>query len=489
MTRRAPNLDWSFRAITVASALAVGLGVAYSRTAAGLLVLCVAVVAFLSGAVLASRSPGRPFRARERGARERDVVASALFACLVAGVSLTTWNAIRAGPTMSAGDVLLALAAVGLTVRWLRGGHLQGSAPAWLPIAGGTLLAAGLLAMYRTGIGGNLAPTLQFAGALVLMPLLVLHLTDTPRRVVLLIESWLLFVVVSSAVGIADLLLHLNIDTRLTGEQFVSVTERAPGLTVHPNALGLVAAMALPVASVRAARGAFGHAFAFSPLHAVYTVVLLGGVLISGSRAALVGATVGLLITPLLQARGSRSPVTLALIVLMLGGVAWVISNPSVAAQSGVVAGERLTGAPSQTAASDQARREITSSSIEETLANPVVGQGFATVRRAHNIYLQLLEAGGILALAGFSLFAGGSLLAARRLLGERSSSSADSGLPVALAASLLVWLTAGLFQNALYDRYLYIPVAILLAMRAIHVRELPTGRDARTVKDVAPAR
>jgi hypothetical protein len=38
-------------------------------------------------------------------------------------------------------------------------------------------------------------------------------------------------------------------------------------------------------------------------------------------------------------------------------------------------------------------------------------------------------------------------------------------GLAAALIASIAIWLIAGLAQNLIYDRYLYLPIGLLLGL------------------------
>ena len=102
---------------------------------------------------------------------------------------------------------------------------------------------------------------------------------------------------------------------------------------------------------------------------------------------------------------------------------------------------------------------------MEGFASSPILGTGFATVRDAHDIYLQLLQAGGILALLSFIVFVAGSLLTGLHLSRSASLSKPHRTLALALIASIVTWLVAGLAQNYVYDRYLYMPFALLLAL------------------------
>lgn len=401
----------------------------------------------------------------------RDLLSRALFACVLVGVPASSWNAVRINKVMTIGDAFIAIAAALALVLWLRRGHSRGVVPAWLPLSAGALAFAGILATYRGGFGGNVVPVLQFVGTLLVLPLIMVTALTTWRRVELAAEAWLLFVAVSCLAAIADFVLSLGISRSLTGLDYLRYTHRVTGLTVHPNHLGLTAAMALPVALAWAARGSRGDVGAFSVRHSAYVVILLGGIMVSGSRAAVIGAVAGLILAPAMAGRGRRSPVAVALVVAMFAAIGVVTLNPSTADRLGLVVGPRLLGADPSGAGSDQERAAVQRSAIDSTLANPLVGTGFGVVRDAHDIFLQLLQAGGIFALLAMGVFWAGSVGEARWLARQANLPPPVRDLPAGLGASLMIWVILAFAENALYDRYLYIPIGLLLAVRALTVR------------------
>ena len=88
-------------------------------------------------------------------------------------------------------------------------------------------------------------------------------------------------------------------------------------------------------------------------------------------------------------------------------------------------------------------------------MQRPVVGHGFQYIRGSHNIYLQLLHGGGVIA---FRICAvrGCSRLTGFRL--GRSEAVPDDlqSLSRASVASMAVWLIAvGMVNPAIFDRYL----------------------------------
>ena len=81
----------------------------------------------------------------------------------------------------------------------------------------------------------------------------------------------------------------------------------------------------------------------------------------------------------------------------------------------------------------------------------------------AHDIYLELLAAGGVLALVSFLTFCGGIAAAAWR--GVRST---QSDAAIALSVAFIVWLINGVFDNQVADKYLYVVPGLLLAVSRV---------------------
>ena len=138
-----------------------------------------------------------------------------------------------------------------------------------------------------------------------------------------------------------------------------------------------------------------------------------------------------------------------------------------------LVALQRLTGAIS-IEASDIGRLDLLREAARDLTRNPLLGIGFTRVRDAHDIYVQLWHGGGLLALAAFALFSGGTLWEGARQYRQRRAPPIPD-LIVALMISLFVWLFIGLVQNAIYDRYLYLPAALIITLRAARIHEAKT--------------
>jgi hypothetical protein len=384
-------------------------------------------------------------------------------------------DALRISHSLSFGDPLLVVAGGFVAVRYLQGRIPRAAVPAWLPAAAAAILLSGLIAAFRGDVGADLLPTVEFAGVLFGLPVIALILIDTPRRLERTVEAWLLAASLGALVGAADLAGHLNIGLRLTGIDFVLYTHRASGLALHPNSLGLVSAMALPVALIRAIRPVPSAAvLGFTVRNLGYSLALAVGILVSGSRSGLLAAVAAVVALPLLQDSRRRVGRLLALPLIVVTLLGVVVLDTPLATSLGIVTGSRLTGSAAGTNLSNDYRISAYSSALGQIARDPVVGQGFAVARVAHDIYIQLLQAGGIIALGAFLVVITGAFRV-RRDIERRPARARSSDLAVACNASLVAWLVNGALQNQLYDRFLYIPLGLLLALGEIN-RRLAVG-------------
>jgi O-antigen ligase len=193
--------------------------------------------------------------------------------------------------------------------------------------------------------------------------------------------------------------------------------------------------------------------------------VLLGAVYASGSRAGAVTALFAVLVTVLLVPRLRRSLPAVVPIVGMLGILVLFFSNLSPQVAQKV----RLSGSAATVAASDRQRSFAATLALKDVQARPLEGVGFAVIDDAHDIYLQLLAAGGIIMFASFLFYVAGAARIAVRL-----AAGPEHDLPLALGCSLMVWLLNGFVGNQVTDRYIFVPVGLLLAL-SLCARE-PTG-------------
>ncbi|MGQ0464243.1 MAG: O-antigen ligase family protein [Sporichthyaceae bacterium] len=247
----------------------------------------------------------------------------------------------------------------------------------------------------------------------------------------------------SALVAVSDQLGITHVALALTSEGYDG---RQVGLTNHPNHLGFSCAMAIPLAiGLATRRRGLGLA----------VLVLLGlGVLFSGSRGAQAGALVAIPLVALLAPAARRPLLPVGLFVLVAVPVA-------LALRIGLPADSDYLRFGGSNAEQSDALRELLRQQAEDDFhQNPFLGVGINVLPEGHNFYLQLLGAGGVVLFAVMAVYWAGALWTARRL-------SAHSSSAVYLAASVLVSLAMGLHANQIVDRYLLVPVAVLLALAA----------------------
>ena len=169
---------------------------------------------------------------------------------------------------------------------------------------------------------------------------------------------------------------------------------RRIGFSTHPNIMGLCAMLAIGVAIVL-----------WEVMPRFWGVVALGaatlcagGVWVSGSRAALLAVVAMLLLYPVV----SRSVLTAVTLFGLSLPVIFVAAQAILAGEdSSDNAFGRLLGGGSASY-SDLDRRMLADVARAQFEAHPVIGAGLADIYAAHNIYLQIVAAVGVVGLAFF---------------------------------------------------------------------------------------
>ena len=446
--------------ILCAAGLAVGLGFAASRF--GVLMAAAAVLVLSAGFWLLE--PAR--RAlRDAGAMPGAAGRVELLAVAV-GVLLVTFNGIRPAESLNLGDPFF-LVAGGLAVASiLAGRQARVYLPPWL-LASALLIAitGAMTALMVENQLNELSYVLRFVGTLVLLPVILCRSarTDTGRD--LLIRCWMWSVIINGGVGLMDLLLHTGIGSSITGIEYAQ--NRQAGLTLQPNHLAVIGVMALPVALQRLASARNPSELCFGLLA---TIASAGGVLASGSRG---GIAVALVVGPLLFALQRLQRARLIAVAGILVGMVALAPLAGLGGSSDLLNGLNRLKQTTKTSDdvsvtfSDQQRREQLDKALEAVQTRPLTGVGFTTVRLAHNTYVQVLAGGGVLALLGFLWFIAGGLREGVRLARSRELAPDAASLSAALTVALAAWFIGGLVQPPLFERYLYLPLGILLAMTA----------------------
>ena len=169
---------------------------------------------------------------------------------------------------------------------------------------------------------------------------------------------------------------------------------RRIGFSTHPNIMGLCAMLAIGVAIVLwEVLPRFWGVMALAA-----AVLCAGGVWVSGSRAALLATVAMLALYPVLN----RSVVTAVALFGASLPVVFVAAQAILAGESSSdnAFGRLLGGGSAQY--SDRDREMLADVARAQFEAHPVLGAGLADVYAAHNIYLQIAAAVGVVGLAFF---------------------------------------------------------------------------------------
>jgi O-antigen ligase len=406
----------------------------------------------------------------------------ALFA--VGLLSLTsTWNGIRlGGPSASSssgvgggafGDATMALAFVAVAADAL-GRKRALPMPPWLLLAGLGMFAAFVVTMIfppsihlldlsglaqatlaqQDGITGPLGSLglstdtltlIEFELALVLIPIMLATVAITQRRCRLMMDLWVAGAVINGGVGLLD---YMGIHV---GPSPIS-QNRSAGLTIHPNYLALTCVIALPMAMVW-----FGRSRRWNVAAVIAVASLVGGVLASGSRAGFAAAGVAALLTVLIVPKLRRA----LPYVLPLVGIVLIVVLLFTSAGHKLLVQLRLAHSSStSTSGSNYQRSLVANVAWTQIKARPFSGVGWSVVTGAHDIYLELLDAGGVIAMTAFLVFVGGMVSSLRKAL---SGPLRDEAIVCALG--ILAWLINGTFDNQVADKYLYLVPGLLLAI------------------------
>ena len=390
------------------------------------------------------------------------------FALAAVGIALASANGVRVSQ-FTAGDVLLLASAPVYLVLLRRLPRL----PTWLWAGAGLITASALLiALFPPPLSsselfrqknltsGQVAqePHLVLAArlllAVIVIPAVIAVAASTANRLRWLVTFWVVGTALGAFIAVLAAFGPVDLQQTITGQAYTieayKLTQgRYTGLSVHPTLLGVAAAMACPVVIGRMTDVRKG--WIYSPVFAV----LVLAVLVSGSRIALIAAIVGMAVVFVYQHRTRRQ-------ALAIAAAAGLLLTFTGSAASGLSTTQRLfkdAGGVESAASSDASRSRTIREGIELFQQRPI-GWGYQGLRGAHNVLIQILSGGGLLLLLGMGLVVGGAMVAGWRLRAE-----ADA---VGLLASVVVVLVAGTTTNAVFDRFLSIPVGLLVGLSLV---------------------
>jgi hypothetical protein len=221
-----------------------------------------------------------------------------------------------------------------------------------------------------------------------------------------------------------------------------SVDGRYAGLTQHPNILGLVSMLGLGLVP-----------FLYHELPRQRWIVLAGaagcaaGVWFSGSRAALIAVAACVVLYLMLSRSIEHALVFFGLAIIPLYFVGQAVTATNVSESNPI---GRLLGGGSASY-SDLDRENLASIAIDRFLAHPLLGSGFDGAVEAHNIYLQVAAAGGVVALV-FYLVVLVATIRQPLVLGSRYR---------LLAIPVMGYALIGPITPLLWDRYIWCVLAL----------------------------
>jgi O-antigen ligase len=377
-------------------------------------------------------------------------------------------NGVRVGGVLALTDVLLFMAVLGLALEASIGRRRWHPLPAAFTFGTALVIAGGLLGtLFADRPVASLASLLPFTLAAT-VPVIAVRMWSpsfaTLRRYA---WCWIAGAAVSGIVGLLS-----------TG----GVTGRPDGLTTHPNHLAMSCALGagLAVALMLSEQGGRRHAALAVAALLTLTVVR------AGSRAALLAlllstAVIFLRTRDLRPARARIGRGALAVLGLsVLAGALLETGVVRVGQQNAV---QRLLGDASARA-SDAGRFSVLEQNVGRIADRPLTGSGFEDARQAHNIYVQVWASAGAPGLVGFVM-----LVVAVVRRGARSGRGPlGRYLSTAFLAGYLGYLLAGLAQNILWDRYVWLHLAVVLwAGEAIRIEEAEVATPAATEPVVTP--
>lgn len=390
-------------------------------------------------------------------------------------------NSIRVGPSIALSDMLFL--AAGLSAFAERLAHRERIYFSWLYLLAGVLIVSSYVVNESWPANLNLEQLQAFIDASLRVHMypdfaqepnlraILAALVVFPQLFIFLrIRSYgelrtLIFIWTAGAVyGAVFTVMYCNGFFSSHVDTFWINGHRASGLTLHPNTLGMASALALP-----------GLVMFYLQYRSLFlrALVLVAGFLIwraisySGSRTGLymlflmAGAMFALMyfdMTPRTRLR------LLALGILVIGAF-FAIKYISGPAEVGSAAWRAENGADS----SDTSRSVIRQAAIDGFERSPIFGEGYQWVRIAHNVYLQMLQAAGLVGFAGYAMALLFPFYKAWQS-GVFLRSYEDTLLRNVLLTGMFGALASGWVQPTINSLYMLIPAGLLLYLGVMRI-------------------
>jgi O-antigen ligase len=304
---------------------------------------------------------------------------------------------------------------------------------------------------------------LIWLAALYVVPIAVIAGTAIQRQVVeWVMGAYVAGVVVSCVVAVTDMVGLTHVAVTLNYQRSIASPaeyawegERYAGLSDHPNMLGVVCAISMPLVIY------FMSRMRWTWIPAVAFIALSAGALASGSRGAQAVSVLTVLgaILCLPSKRTTIRAVSVSAMIMTAAGVVLLYT---------VLSDYRRWlfrfsggGDPFEAQRSNESRLGLLEQGWSDFQQHPLFGAGIGHITEAHNIYLQLLAAGGVVLAAGLLAYFFFILRDCWRL--------SRRGIILArfLMISIATWLVLGMIENEIVDRELYFAVGCVAALVA----------------------
>lgn len=288
--------------------------------------------------------------------------------------------------------------------------------------------------------------------------------------------------VVDSITGLELGTKFYNLDTAKFGLDpllYSQTSGRYSGTLGHPNHLGQITAVALPIVVDRAWLNLSRRGKRFLGLAMVLiSVLILWANIISGSVSGLIGASIAVFIVLVVRLRKKgRIPYMVKTLVFALGtSLALSIFIAQFNADRGWLNRQLSASFNRVITQSGPERFDLMGEALLRISDNPIIGYGMdidtygsdpsASVTSAgiHNTILRGWLAGGILTFIGALLIYGKTLqMAIQALIGH--GRAPDNSYVPAIAASIIGWMVIDMVQPSIYVRYTWITVGLLYAL------------------------
>ncbi|MCZ4499911.1 MAG: hypothetical protein JWQ74_2464 [Marmoricola sp.] len=348
------------------------------------------------------------------------------------------------------------------------------------------VLGFGLLVPRMLSEGRTKLPPLYFVGSAILLTgglvssLLSANVTDSLIGFVKIIAAAMVLVIVLNMLRPSGKVLDAFVWSYVLGQMISAVYSvvrggaataggRAVGLTTQPNFYGLAGQTAYALLIYLFYR--------VDPKHrwiVVGAMAVVGfSVLNSGSRASLLCCALITLMWPLIE----RNAITWYWI-LSGAVVALVSANTLLPLIGQDTVLERFQGGGSA-ALSDVAREGLLSQGFTLFFQHPIQGIGWAkdTILAFHNAYLEVAVGGGVLTLVGFVI-----------VIGTLVRPLFDKGGPNRLAYAGLSYAAFGMIGPTLYDRIVWVALALILVTYTGNGEQAPEPGSLRDRADKAEA-